>query len=164
MRITLLCAFLALLSHSLMGQTVEPFVVGSAGGAGAFSTNTLAWTSGEAVIETAVGNNAVVTQGFHQPKVVVTALEPPQAKISCEVWPNPTTEAVWVEVSEDQLSTEPFQVELIDLHGKALKKHSLPAGQKVEIPLQEYATGTYILRIKTPSGTFLQSFQISKIH
>ena len=59
---------LILLANCSFGQSLDQYVIGTAGNfSNTASTSTLSWTLGEVIINTANSSTAILTQGFQQP-------------------------------------------------------------------------------------------------
>jgi hypothetical protein len=119
----------------------------------------VSWTVGEAVIETLVGGSTILTQGFHQTKLTITAVSElliPGLKI--KVFPNPTQDFITVHFSE---YIEGSRYLLYDLRGKLLE-NKLITSEDSEINMNKYASGPYILKLTNKSRQPIQTFQIIK--
>lgn len=150
----------ALCALWLPGQSLQPTVVGSAGAFGAHASASLSWTTGESQTETYSGSSAMLTQGFHQPAYVITAIESAVPDVSVQLYPNPATEFVHLKLTQGASDT--YTAVLVDIHGRILRHHRLegPAGS-LKIDLHSLADATYFLRLSGPSN-FLQTFRLQK--
>jgi hypothetical protein len=134
-------------------------VVSSAGDTQSAAGYEVSWTVGEAVIETLVGGSTILTQGFHQTKLTITAVSElliPGLKI--KVFPNPTQDFITVHFSE---YIEGSRYLLYDLRGKLLE-NKLITSEDSEINMNKYASGPYILKLTKKSRQPIQTFQIIK--
>lgn len=77
----------------------------------------------------------------------VTGIESPATMFS--VYPNPARDQVTVRSGSDR-SDDTFHLLLTDLHGRAL--YQSPAVRELNLSLNSYPSGMYVLRISTPSG------------
>ena len=143
-----LLLFLGLLGANwLNGQSAAPYVVASEGNhvdAAAFS---LDYTVGETVIETLTRDSFTLTQGFHQPNLMLINAVDALPELNVKVYPNPTAD--W------QLSNANGQVILQSKRATTLLSETLDLGN--------YPAGTYWLSFRTPENRMLKSFQIIKI-
>ena len=97
--------FLVLLFFSLFSSVINGQQVISSAGASATGAGVqLSWTVGEPVIETFTGASAILTQGFHQSKLTVTAIDPriyPELELT--VYPNPVSSSLRLQIEGDRL-------------------------------------------------------------
>ena len=118
----------------------------------------LSWTLGETVIKTAESGSLVLTQGFHQSKLVITALDDITiADFEVKVYPNPTSDFVVVHFDENNLNAH---IQLFDLAGKKLKESV--ANTDTQMNMTEYPGGTYLLKLFDDNFHPVQTFKIIK--
>jgi hypothetical protein len=148
-------AGLLLLTQGLYSQQVI-----SAGGASATSTTAqLSWTIGEPVIETYTGTGIVLTQGFHQSRLVVTAAgQISLPGILLSVYPNPVTDDLLLNITGDRVDN--FGYSLYDFSGKILLS-AKPAKQPEVIGMGNFPAGIYLLKV-TGKNESSQTFKIVK--
>ena len=149
--------FLATYSY---GQSLEQFIIGSAGNFSSASTGTsLSWTLGEPMISTENSSSAILTQGFQQPLVVTplsTNLSQDQA-IHLQAFPNPTLEKITLEKETNTT----LNAELLDILGQSIGHYSLVENQTI-ISLETLPAATYLLCIRALNGQIIQTFKIQK--
>ncbi|MBN2747510.1 MAG: T9SS type A sorting domain-containing protein [Bacteroidales bacterium] len=134
-------------------------VVSSAGETQTVPGYEVSWTLGEAVIETVSDGTSVLTQGFHQSKIIVTAIDELLVSgLEIKVYPNPTAEFVNIHLSN--IEEEPVY-SLFDFSGKLLESKAI-SNTETRVNLNEYASGTYVLRLNQNFGQPLQTFKIMK--
>ena len=134
-------------------------VVSSNGDSQSAAAVEVSWTLGEAVIETFIGGSNMLTQGFHQTKITVTAVSDVLIPgLEVKVFPNPTPEIITIQFSE---YVEGSRYWLYDLRGKLLENKLIPSAD-TEINMRNYASGQYILKLTDKSKQPLQTFQIIK--
>ena len=134
-------------------------VVSTAGETQKISGIEISWSLGEPVIETVSNGSAVLTQGFHQSKLSVTAIDEllfPDSDL--KVYPNPTSELVTIHFSAPKKN---LVYSLSDLTGRMLESKTLSTTE-TNINLKKYASGTYLLKINDKNAQSLQSFKIIK--
>lgn len=124
-------------------QTLSPEVISTSGTSMSNGSATLDWTLGEPATATLDNPQNTITQGFHQPTIIVTAIADAKILKDVKVFPNPTVDIVQVQFTVNQKNT---MVELYSLEGKLLEKHSVNS-QALEINMITYPAGTYFLRI-----------------
>lgn len=86
-------------SISIQAQQLE--VAAAAGDFCENSSGSLSWTLGEVAIETLVGANLILTQGFQQSKLTVTTIDDMQLLgIELSVFPNPTNSHLFIDIKK----------------------------------------------------------------
>ena len=134
------------------GQEVKQQVISTAGGFNVAGDNSisLSWTLGELVITTvqSAGGDLILTQGFQQSKLEVTAVElHPDLGVSVTIYPNPTSEMINIRFTSPLEGTT--MVYLIAPDGKLVITEELQSGLTIKpIDMQAYPAGTYFLRIQ----------------
>lgn len=150
------------LTSVLSAQSIATSVIAAQGQVFSSASHRLAFTTGEAMTETFQNSGTVLTQGFHQPKLVVTALTEPLADlVDISYWPNPTRDILHVKLPES--SQEPQKLELFDLRGKFLQQKEVRPGETLEIDLTTYTAGIYFLRPTSPLSSQSASYKIQKL-
>jgi hypothetical protein len=143
----------------LQGQVQSQQVVACAGGAGQNSNTILEWTLGEPVIVTLTSGDIMLTQGFQQPELTVTAiLTKEELPFTVEAFPNPTGDLLMIRIEHVEL--QDFQYVLYDVNGKVLDKKALE-GTVTGIVMNYHPSGVYLLRINQ-SGKEIKMFEIVK--
>src|SRR5688572_27496856 len=88
-------------SVTAFSQSLTPTVVASSGDYFSGSAASLSWTLGEVVTDTYIGTNNQLTQGFQQPEISFVTLEDFAIDIALNLYPNPTTSEVNLEVKNN---------------------------------------------------------------
>jgi len=112
-----------------------------------FKTNEaqLSWTIGEIVIETLTGTSNILTQGFHQTKLIAVAIdELPYLGFEIKAFPNPTQDYLILKVSKDKLNS--MQYKLYDMQGKLLQ-NKLIKESETEIYFKDLAPSSYLIKV-----------------
>lgn len=137
-------------------------VISSAGTRNQSNTFILDWTLGELAITTLKGNSNLLSQGFHQPKFLITSIDELQKGIGeITVYPNPTPDLVQMKMTFDKEKT--VQVRLIDASGKQLSFNEYKGLQILEsISLRDYANGIYFIKFTLSEDKTTQTFKIQK--
>jgi hypothetical protein len=142
------------------GQSLEQYVIGSAGNFNSTSSGTsLSWTIGEPLISTESSSTAILTQGFHQPLVVTplsTNLNLNQA-IDLQAFPNPTLEKVTLKKETNTV----LKAELLDILGQSIGHYSL-VEEQTTLSLETLPAATYLLCIRALNGQIIKTFKIQK--
>jgi hypothetical protein len=122
------------------------------------------WTLGELSISTINGPSTMITQGFHQPKYVITAVDELTETIGkITVYPNPTSDIIYMKMTYDKIMA--VQVRLTDINGKLLwnEKYS---GQNISesMSFESLSNGNYLLHFFIDGNKTKQTFKIQKIN
>ena len=97
-QLTISFAFLLVTSTSgLLAQEV----IATSGDFHESDNGSLSWTLGEIAIETHSNTNNIITQGFQQTKLTITSIDEMRKEgISVNIYPNPTSEVISIEVNK----------------------------------------------------------------
>jgi|GEM_PF-1050471 len=120
-----------LAANTLMAQRIEPKVMASTGGSGSAGGYTLEWTLGQTAVQTLKAGEYALTQGFHQPNLLVVGVRDVRYPFEVQLSPNPFGTIVrlhseqsglwWRAFTPDgkwAVDFQPIEKEgLIDLHG-----------------------------------------------
>ncbi|MCG6190376.1 T9SS type A sorting domain-containing protein [Maribellus maritimus] len=132
-------------------------VVASAGATQQAGGVEFSWTLGESVTETFASGSDILTQGFHQSKLVVTAIDEPKIRVSeLSVYPNPTSDFVMIHFDSE---LQDKQYSLFDMTGKIIRLNYI-SKTDTRIDVSNLASGTYLLRISAKKTNNIQSFKI----
>lgn len=151
----LFIGFGLIISGFAYGQTIQNYVIGSAGKTFSESDLNLDFTIGEAVIQQ-FDSGEVLHQGFHQVNInlIVTSVKTPPWAYEVNVFPNPSSGIVHIETSED-LTEWTFMC--IDVLGRVLATND--ANQN-SIDISTYNDGIYFILLLKDSQ--MASYQIVK--
>lgn len=141
------------------GQQQE--VLGSAGMEVENATHQISFTIGEVVVETAQTEENLMTQGYHQSNLVITAVSEPLADLSISVYPNPTSDMVILESDHLEKVTN---VQLYDMAGALVKSTHNDQSNQLTIDLRTISAGTYLMVAETDKDNQSSTFQIIKSH
>lgn len=131
------------------GQNSSHNVISSSANTAVNGNIMLDWTIGEPVIATHQTPNNLFSQGFHQPTYQIVSVNKPKGEIAIRVYPNPSTDVVFIECSGT------FGWTLLDIAGRILDKNT---SQFVQMGL--YPSGIYVLKIQQAQKEAI--FQIVK--
>jgi hypothetical protein len=151
---------LGTLSMQLSAQTLAPDVIATSGTSFTDGTSQLDWTLGEPVTATLISGSSMITQGFHQPDLLVTSVTDAPADYSVTVFPNPTIESIQLQFQDLK---ENVIIELHSVDGKLLQSKQLKASISLQLDLSNYAAGTYLLSVKDDHSK-IKTFQVIKSH
>ena len=135
-------------------QSLTPTVVASQGDYFSSASGSVSWTLGEIMGETYTTTN-ILTQGFQQPKLLVTAVTTIEGELLGSLFPNPINNNVNVIVSVKS------KFIIYDMLGKQIGNWNLITG-KNEIDLSKLADGMYQATLINTENNFIQSFKIIK--
>lgn len=134
-------------------------IAATSGGNYTGSTYSISYTLGEPVIRTLTSTNLMVTQGFHQPRLIVTALnEIMDLSVIIKAYPNPATDFVHLETSGNLSPGSTFQ--LYSMNGSLIEERKID-GLLTEISFETLISSTYILKVIQRSQT-IKIFKIIK--
>ncbi|MGK0174835.1 MAG: hypothetical protein ACI9AT_001217 [Ulvibacter sp.] len=164
--------FFLFLSGWTYGQNMDPSIMASDGGIDSTDQISLEWTLGEVAVATLYGETKMITEGYHQPSIVVSDYDDTQitntANIqiqenSISVVPNPVKSIVSVQMQFPEVSE--IYVSLFNLEGKQiLKTFKKGSTDSFEMNLIDLSSGLYLLRFANPKGKILRTFKLSKIN
>ncbi len=147
--------FIVLSIISTNAQSIDRYVVSSAGESLSKGDYKLDFTIGETVAQT-FENGTQLSQGFHQVWLITTALSDPESNWNVNVYPNPTVGLLNIE-SEESLNGR-----IIDALGKMVIEAQTKAGHG-QIDMSSLPVGTYFLMLNHLSKTDVKSYRIVKI-
>lgn len=128
-----------------LGVSYGQEVIGSSGTVGTNGTETIQYTVGEVVTSTISNGTNTSTQGFHQTQLEVTGVEDVAVEYDINVYPNPTTSFLQVDISD---LSEDLNMQLYDAAGKIVSQQAYLQGQSSEtIDFTVLERGTYYLRV-----------------
>ena len=148
-------------ANYLAGQSLSPQVVATAGGQFyTYDSVRVSWTIGEPLTETFSRDSTILTQGFHQTYLTITAVEDLAADIRVKVFPNPTSGRVNIDVRDVKV---PLQMTLSDESGRLLMKRQTSMQNSFnQFNLSRLADGVYYLYMATEDGQTVKTFKIVK--
>lgn len=145
-----------------MAQSIEPQVIASAGEHFDNGTVQLSWTLGEVMIDTYDNGTNILTQGFHQTELTVTSIEENLSDIRMNIFPNPTSEFLNIELSNNE---KDINLQLFDMSGKLIHKDVITAyTNKFVLPMNAVATGKYLVQMQSEDGKLNTTHQVVKVN
>lgn len=154
-----------LFAFPAMAQSLEREVIASGGDYFSGSNASVEMTSGEATIATLSGGSNLLTQGFHQTKLTIVALDDPAisgnlGNYDIKVFPNPVQDQLFIEIEGD---LEPVRTVVTDMRGKMIwNRDALQIGMRHSLPMHQLADGMYFVRVFNSLGQPLKTFKITK--
>jgi hypothetical protein len=162
MKMKLILAMLTAMPLLGLSQSITPQVVSSAGGEFFSDEAGLTWTLGESVSTTLLSDEHMITQGFHQTWLTVTAIidRSAPAALQVSVYPNPTAHMLHIRMNGDHAEMD---MVLSDLNGKELIRQRIQmVGGTSSIDLTGLAMSTYLLNVSTIDAKHQKTFRIVK--
>jgi len=157
MRYLTIAFFLAIFSgHS---QTVSKQVIGPAGATYENGTNKLSYTAGEVVVGAMTDEDGTYQLGNgYYPSLNLSTLntETPELKLQVKVFPNPTTESIYISHPTEQF----FEVRITDVNGKQILQTAHQKQQPLSV--QTLTTGTYFITVTTKDSKQTNTYKIIK--
>jgi hypothetical protein len=145
-----------LLVSPVMGQSIERQVFNSFGSVAQSGGVSLTSNGGEAITKTYYGSNSILSQGFLQPErkdITLDFSESESNVSSVHVWPNPTTEGLFV--SYQNISANKGKLMVYDMAGKCLVQEPICADCTQQyLPLPVLADGVYVIRVALSDQRF----------
>ena len=138
-------------------QTNTLQVVGSAGNTATSGNTQLTWTIGETIVNTASNTNNVLTQGFNQGTLIITAIDDLKG-MSVSIQPNPTSDFAIINLDDQNISKA--QYTLTDLNGKVIQQNKI-VNKQTSVSFQELANATYFVQVLT-NNQKAKTFKIIK--
>lgn len=134
-------------------------VLSSTGGTVQNTSGSISYTLGELVIDTRADGTRVLTQGFQQTEILLTAMhELSGSGIQIIAYPNPTHDFVILKFEKGEIPN--IEYILFDLRGRLLLKEKL-TGNEAKISFQLYEPGSYFIKV-SGDGKEIQTFKILK--
>ncbi len=150
-----LIVFILLITGNLQAQKV----VSADGGTATVNDYEISWTVGEIITGTVNDGTTVLTQGFQQSNLTITAIdELRKTGVEIKVYPNPTQDFVTIHFSK---TMEKSKYSLFDLSGRLLEQKQIKSTD-ARIDMTGFAKGAYILKLNFRGSQPLQSFKIIK--
>ncbi len=152
--VTFLAVFFTTVLHAQVQQ-----VTASSGGILEGDTRQVSFTVGETVVKTHEGQQIMITQGFHQPMLWVTAVDEMEGiTFQIKAYPNPATDIVKLTVNEELPIGSSYQ--LYDMHGGLISTKKIEQ-LTTEVPFQQLVPASYFLKVVS-EDKILKTFKIIK--
>jgi hypothetical protein len=150
-----------------ISQSISNSIIAAGGGTAKSDQISLDWTMGEIAVETAPTSGGLLTQGFHQPLLVLPATfielppRPQMQGLTIKVNPNPV-QAV-LHVSLQSLTDKKVNIGLSDANGRVLLMTSASSQSSyISIDMQKYSSGFYFLHITSAQNNIVYTYKIVK--
>lgn len=156
------------LTIASMSQTASPELITSSGESFNNMTYKVDWSIGECITTSHNAGAYIITQGFHQNSYTITAVnELPDIGIIITVYPNPTSDILWLKIYPSRKSDKTEKTESVSRHysltninGKVMQNKKV-LNETEQIDFSNYSAGVYLLLIKQ-ENKIIKSFKIHK--
>jgi hypothetical protein len=141
-------------------------VVSTSGGHSENSSAKISWTIGEPVISTLSNGSYILTQGIHQSKLLIDAVEELIISgLEISAFPNPVNEVINLKViylttDRPDMLRKKISFQLFDMNGKVLIKKQIESTETV-IQMNGYAPSSYFLKVMLDKK-LVKTFKIIK--
>lgn len=132
----------------------------SSGGNSSGSSGNASYSVGQIFYKTVNGATTYLSQGVEQPFEIQTVLGLDNFNIGLElsVYPNPTTDIIYLKVKES--SFESLQYQLFDINGKLIENNIISKNSTI-IQMDKYPVAIYLLKVIENSKE-VKTFKIIK--
>lgn len=152
----LLTLAILITSHCLVTHAQKAIVSG--GGMHENSSGYISWSLGELAISTLKTSEYIITQGFQQSKLTVTAIdEETDIPTKVKTYPNPTSDYLYIEVDGDIANLRYEVYTLSGLNISGAKFDSTPQ----KIVFARFSSGVYIIRVRL-NNQIIKTFRVVK--
>ena len=147
-------------------QTIAPQSINNAGTKMTQNNGSLSFTVGELVVLTqtdSAGNSlgGGFTNAATSSTTVVSVTEPGIELINVKVYPNPTSDLVFVDIIETQIDW--LYIEIYDLQGKLISSDKYAGiSSRIGINTASLNKGTYLLNLKDKNDNLLGNYKLIK--
>ena len=143
-------------------QSLSPEVLSTAGGTSQVGKINLEWTLGETAISRwATPAGGSITEGFHQPLLIVSKQGSASTIALVSIAPNPVQARLNLIVSKKE--PKDLSATLIDVQGRVFKQLNHLILGNTEVDLQEYPAGVYFLSFQYANEIPFQTFKVVKV-
>jgi hypothetical protein len=134
--------------------------VSSSGGNSSGSSGNVSYSVGQIFYTTVNGTTAYLSQGVEQPLEIQTVLGLDNFNVSLElsVYPNPTTDIIYLKVKES--SFESLQYQLFDINGRLIENNKISENSTI-IQMDTYPEAIYLLKV-IDNNKEVKTFKIIK--
>ncbi len=149
---------------NLFSQQLSNQVIVSAAGVVSTSKFSFSQTIGESITDIITSYDFTLTQGFQQPGVKLTIVNPPNGN-GVNVYPNPATDYIKIELFGETSRT--FLIEVFNINGNTKYIEKLAFDDKFwfikELDVSDFLSGIYLIRITSEDKLISRTFKIEKL-
>lgn len=140
-------------------QSISKQIIGTAGGALENNENKLSYTAGEVLVGAMTDEDGAFQLGNgYYPSLNLSVLntETPELQLKVKVFPNPTTELIYITHPTEQF----FEVRITDVNGKQILQKEHIKDQPLNV--QTLTSGTYIVMVTKKDSKQTNTYKIVK--
>ena len=140
-------------------QSISKQIIGTAGGALENNDNRLSYTAGEVLVGAMTDEDGAFQLGNgYYPSLNLSVLntETPELQLKVKVFPNPTTELIYITHPTEQF----FEVRITDVNGKQILQKEHIKDQPLNV--QTLTSGTYIVMVTKKDSKQTNTYKIVK--
>ena len=128
--------------RELQAQTTTTTTGGNSSG----SSGSVSFSVGQIFYSTNTSSAGSISQGVQQPFdiSIISGIENISISLTCNVYPNPTTDLIKLKVESDNHQEMIYQ--LFDLNGKRFDSKKID-NDETTISMEQYVASTYILKV-----------------
>ncbi len=144
----------------IFAQQISPESINTGGASFQTSGGGLSIVIGELVVNN-LGNDSIsLGQGFNQINQTITLIETIEQEKGINVYPNPVTQILTVQINRDNLFD--ISIELYDIVGKKIIVKNNINTNIIKLDLNQITNGTYILKIFEKNKNTIAVYKIQK--
>ena len=136
---------------------VTPDVLAPAGDHFSTPAGQLSYTLGELLIETATAGQNIITEGFHQPDLLITVVPANDIVISSTIFPNPASQFFNIQIVGGTLAVE---LSVFDPQGKLFLQQRVQTDVTEQVDISTWPVGLYFIRINSTTGKLLHTAKL----
>lgn len=132
----------------------------SSGGNSSGSSGNVSYSVGQIFYKTVDGTTAYLSQGVEQPFEIQTVLglDNFNVRLELSVYPNPTTDIIYLKVKES--SFESLQYQMFDMNGRLIENNKIHYNLTI-VQMDKYPEAIYLLKV-IDKGKEVKTFKIIK--
>jgi hypothetical protein len=142
----------------------DPSVISAGGGTNNTNGISLEWTMGEPLVTSASTSSKLITQGFHQPLIVVSkpVMNNNIATLFVSsVFPNPVQSILNVKLTAGLKGL----ISLVDLQGNVMFSEQVSTkSNTVRINMERFLPSVYVLNVRDATGRVIESHKVIKVN
>jgi len=120
--------------------------------------NSVSWSLGETAIRTLAAGGYIITQGFQQSKLTITAIDDEtDFPIGITAYPNPTSSHVFIRVNGEVRN---LRYEVYTANGQRIEENLFDSNPQ-KIIVDHLAPGVYLIRIRL-DNQLVKTFKVVK--
>jgi hypothetical protein len=143
-------------------KAIPPAVVSTAGEISRSGGITLEWTLGETFVESGKDQSTWLTQGYHQPMLLVKEnTQSSSSAYDVKIFPNPTLDILHVLIRTNLSDDLVFKI--MDVTGRTVFMQEASGGSNdIKLKINELPEGMFVLTVMNRRGNWIRSFKVIK--